>query len=102
MVALSPDSIIPSQKIPDEVYKLMYELGHALILDDKRDLFRTVYKHRPNYKYHGKVSKHHISPVHHWMGGTLLVLLAQFGILANTAAEAKALVEEMEDESEYL
>ena len=98
--SLPVPSAQPAHRIPDEVYKLMSELGSALIQDDKRDLFRTVYRHRPNYKYHGKVSKHHDSPVHHWMGGTLLVLLSQLGILHNTAMEAQEVAREMEGDGD--
>ena len=88
--------IAPPQKIPDEVYRLMYELGYALINDDKRDLFRTVYKHRPNYKYHGKVAKHHESPLHHWQGGTVLVLVSMLGMLMNTAMEAQEVAKDFD------
>jgi hypothetical protein len=96
--ALPFDSPVPAQKIDDSVYKLMWELGHALIKDDKSDLYRTTYAHRPRHKYHGKIAPHHASPLHHWQLGSLLVLLAQFGVLANTAMEAKELAEVIEDE----
>jgi hypothetical protein len=96
---------IPAQKIDDSVYRLIWELGHALIQDDRSDLYRTTYAHRPRHKYHGKVSPHHPSPIHHWMLGSILVLAAQFGALANTAIEAQQLAREMEeeeDEPEYV
>jgi hypothetical protein len=89
-----------AQKVDDSVYKLIYELGNAMIKDDAGDLYRTTYKYRPRYKYHGKLSPHHASPVHHWMLGSLLVVAAQLGVLANTAAEAQAIASEMQEELE--
>ena len=85
-------------KIDDSIYRLMYELGHALIQDDRSDLYRTTYAYRPRHKYHGKIAPHHTSPLHHWQLGSVLVLLAQFGVLANTAMEAQQLAQELEDE----
>ena len=93
------DTPIPPQKIDDTVYKIMYELGSALINDDSGDLYRTTYKYRPRYKYHGKRAPHHESPLHHWQLGTILVLLSQFGVLANTAMEAQEIVRGMEDDN---
>ena len=87
-------------KVDDSVYRLMYELGHALIQDDRDDIYRTVYAYRPRHKYHGKLAPHHPSGLHHWQIGSVLVLLAQFGVLANTAAEAQQLAQDLEAEDE--
>lgn len=89
---------IPAPKVDDSVYKLMYELGKNLIWDDRADIYRTVYAYRPRHKYHGKLSPHHPSPAHHYLIGSVLVLLAQFGVLANTAVEAQQLAKDMESE----
>ena len=91
------DTPVPVQKIDDSVYKIMYELGRNLIWDDRADIYRTVYAHRPRHKYHGKISPHHTGGLHHYMLGSLLVLLSQFGVLANTAMEAQEIAREMED-----
>jgi hypothetical protein len=68
--------------------KCIYETGKALIYDDKADLGFTSYKGRSSHKYHGKNAPNHPSPAHHWMAGTLLVMVSQFMALAATAQQA--------------
>ena len=71
-----------------------------MIKDDAHDLGFTSYRSRANHKYHGVVRPDHPSALHHWQIGSMLVLLSQFLALADTAAEAAEIAEEINDESE--
>lgn len=72
-----------------DVSKILYNLGKSMIEDDKSDLGWVTYKNRRLHRYHGRAAPDHASPVHHWMAGTLLCLIAQGLALVQTATEAQ-------------
>ena len=78
----------------DSVTKIMYDLGEALIADDKGDLGYFSYRNRPRHRYHGVSSPRHDSALHHWQAGVLLMLGAQFLHLSQLVNEAKEVVED--------
>lgn len=73
-----------------DLAKVIYNLGHTMILDDKADLGWVTYRGRHNHTYHGKKAPDHPSPFHHYMIGSVLCMLAQamsIGALANDLTE---------------
>lgn len=64
-------------KFDENIAKVIYNLGHTLIQDDKADLGWLSYRNRPNHVYHGKRSPSHPSNFHHWQIGTVLCMLGQ-------------------------
>ena len=51
-------------------------LSETLIKDDKGDLGYLQYRNRRRHRYHGKISPHHPSPVHHYQIGTVIGLIS--------------------------
>lgn len=78
----------------DDYTKILYNLGKAMIYDDKADLGYTTYYGRKSHKYNGRYSPNHPSPLHHWQAGSILVLLSQFLSLNNIAKDAMAIAQE--------
>lgn len=79
-----------------DVSKILYNLGASMIADDKSDLGWTTYRNRRLHHYQGRAAPHHESPVHHWMAGTALCLIAQMMALAQTANDARQVFEDIQ------
>lgn len=85
----------------DTLTKMMWNIGEALIHDDRGDLGYTTYKGRTSHFYNGRRSPDHVSPLHHWQVGTLLCLMSQILSVSNVAAEAKAAVADIDLELDF-
>jgi hypothetical protein len=79
-----------------DMAKILYNLGESMIYDDRGDLGWVTYRNRRLHQYGGKPAPNHSSPVHHWMAGTALCLMAQAMALVATAQEAKAVYDDIE------
>ena len=80
-----------------DVSKILYNLGKSMIEDDKSDLGWVTYRNRRLHRYHGRAAPDHSSPVHHWMAGTLLCLIAQGLALVQTANDAREVYQEIQN-----
>ena len=81
-----------------DVAKILYNLGHSMIQDDRGDLGWTTYHGRRMHHYGGRHAPHHSQPLHHWMAGTVLCLVAQAMALVSTAQDAQDVVAQIESE----
>ena len=81
----------------DDYTKILYNIGKAMIYDDKGDLGYANYRGRTSHTYHGKKSPNHPSPFHHWQVGSALVLLSQFLSLNNVAKDAMEIAKENDE-----
>ena len=84
--------------VDKDMAKIIYNLGEAMIQDDRGDLGWVTYHGRRLHHYGGKSAPNHSSPVHHWMAGTALCLIAQLMALAQTAQEAHQIYQEIQNE----
>lgn len=82
--------------IDKDVSKILYNLGESMIHDDRGDLGWTTYRNRRLHRYQGRAAPHHASPLHHWIWGTGLCLVAQMMALAQTANEAREVYEDIQ------
>ena len=81
-----------------DVAKILYNLGASMIHDDRGDLGWTTYHGRRLHHYGGRRAENHVQPLHHWMAGTALCLIAQAMALVSTAQEARDVVDQIERE----
>lgn len=79
-----------------DVAKILYNLGASMIHDDRGDLGWTTYHGRRLHQYGGRHAPNHSTPLHHWMAGTALCLVAQAMALVATAQEAQDVVAQIE------
>ena len=84
----------------DDYTKILYNIGKAMIYDDKGDLGYANYHGRRSHTYHGKNSPNHPSPWHHYQLGSVLVLLSQFLSLNSVAKDAQELYNESINEND--
>ena len=83
-------------EVDKDVAKILYNLGESMIHDDKADIGWTTYSNRRLHYYGGRPAPSHTSPVHHWMAGTALCLIAQAMALVSTAQEASEVYQEIQ------
>src|SRR5207237_8454720 len=72
--------LVPDISLPE--CEIIYNIGEALLFDDRGDIGFFTYRHRNNHYYNGKKSPNHPSPLHHWQIGALLVIFSEIAVLA--------------------
>ena len=85
----------------------MYDVGKALLVDDKMDIGYTIYYNRKGHLYHGRRSPHHPSALHHWqlaipmiLGSQILALIAKAKEVYTAFQEVDGIFEEDEIDRE--
>jgi len=79
--------LVPDISLPE--CEIIYNIGEALLFDDRGDIGFFTYRHRNNHYYNGKKSPNHPSPLHHWQIGALLVIFSEIAGLAAIAREVE-------------
>lgn len=83
--------------IPLWVCKAIYNFGKALLDDDRMDIGYFQYYGRFGHVYHGKTSRNHPSPFHHWQPAVLMIFTSQLLTILNKAKEIYAVYKEADE-----